>query len=64
MRANELECIHGVGHSEDTHGCDGCCAIIARAAEQRIISVLEELLKERSGVNLQGAIAFVKGETK
>jgi len=29
MRAHELDCIHGVGHSGDIHGCDGCCSIIA-----------------------------------
>ena len=25
MRAGELDCIHGVGHSAGVHGCDGCC---------------------------------------
>jgi hypothetical protein len=62
MRANELECVHGVGHSGDVHGCDGCCVIIAKAVEGRIIKLLEGLIEERSGVNLQGAIALIKEE--
>ena len=22
----EVNCVHGVGHKEDLHGCDGCCS--------------------------------------
>lgn len=22
----EVNCIHGVGHKADIHGCDGCCS--------------------------------------
>ena len=40
MRDNELECVHGVGHSGDVHGCDGCCSIIAKAVEERIVKQL------------------------
>jgi hypothetical protein len=29
---------------------------------ERIIKLLEDLIKERSGVNLQGAIALIKKE--
>ena len=29
---------------------------------ERIIKLLEDLIKERSGVNLQGAIALIKEE--
>jgi hypothetical protein len=39
-----------------------CCKSIAIKERERIIAVLEELLRERSGVNLQGAIAFIKKE--
>lgn len=27
-RPHELECIHGVGHQADVHGCDGCCGLV------------------------------------
>ena len=23
----ETNCIHGIGHKADLHGCDGCCAV-------------------------------------
>ena len=36
----------------------------AAEEQERIIKLLEELIKERSGVNLQGAIALIKGESK
>jgi hypothetical protein len=39
-----------------------CCKAIAIKERERIIKVLEELLKERSGVNLRGAIAIIKEE--
>lgn len=48
MRSSELECIHGVGHSGNVHGCDGCCAIIAIPAmekhEQRMLEVFDEVI--------------------
>lgn len=33
MRAGELECLHGVGHSAGVHGCDGCCTPLVRKAK-------------------------------
>lgn len=39
---NELQCIHGVGHKVETHGCDGCCLVFGKATEERIIKVLED----------------------
>ncbi len=33
MRAGELECLHGVGHSAGVHGCDGCCNPLVRKAK-------------------------------
>jgi hypothetical protein len=50
MRAYELECVHGVGHSSDVHGCDGCCSIIAKAVEQRIVKLLEVELTRLSDI--------------
>ena len=45
MRANELGCVHGVGHSGDVHGCDGCCSIIAdpvrNQERERFISLID-----------------------
>lgn len=72
MRANELECVHGVGHSGDVHGCDGCCSIIARAVEERIIKLLEDRIISMSAYysrldeqeGLIRAIALIKGEQK
>jgi len=26
MSKNELTCEHGIAHSNEVHGCDGCCA--------------------------------------
>ena len=34
----------------------------AAEEHERIIKLLEELLEERSGVNLQGAVAILKAE--
>jgi hypothetical protein len=41
-----------------------CCKSKATEERERIIALLEELIKERSGVNLQGAISLIKGDSK
>ena len=61
MRAHELECIHGIGHSGGVHGCDGCCSIIAKAVEERIIKQLVDLNVMR--VDALGDIVFVNCNT-
>ena len=33
MRAGELECLHGIGHSAGVHGCDGCCTQLVHKAK-------------------------------
>lgn len=41
-----------------------CCKAIATKEHERIIKVLKELLNEKSGINLQGAISILERETK
>jgi hypothetical protein len=41
-----------------------CCKAIAIKERERIIKALKELLKEQSGINLQGAISILERETK
>lgn len=36
----------------------------SRTERERIIKLLENLIEERSGVNLQGAIALIKEKSK
>lgn len=45
VKANELTCSHGVGHSPSTHGCDGCCLVFYKDAEDLIIKLLEGMDK-------------------
>lgn len=42
MRKGELDCIHGIGHSANNHGCDGCCFVLGVYERERIIKLLEE----------------------
>ena len=39
-----------------------CCKAIATKEHERIVKVLKELLEERSGINLQGAISILEAE--
>lgn len=32
----ELTCEHGIGHSNDVHGCDGCCAKAFPISEEAV----------------------------
>lgn len=41
MRKGELDCIHGIGHSANNHGCDGCCFVLGVYERERIIKLLE-----------------------
>jgi hypothetical protein len=41
-----------------------CCKAIATKERERIIALLEELLKDRSGINLMGAISLIKDKSK
>lgn len=42
MRKGELDCIHGIGHSANNHGCDGCCFVLGIYERKRIIKLLED----------------------
>lgn len=33
MRPAELTCQHGVGHSAEIHGCDGCCSVMVKTVK-------------------------------
>jgi hypothetical protein len=69
---SELTCQHGVGHSGGIHGCDGCCAVIAKAVEEHIIKLLRTELGPYliwvddtpyiKGIDLDGFIALIKGD--
>lgn len=64
MRKGELYCIHGIGHSANNHGCDGCCFVLGVYERNRIIKLLEDLDTEQwCGTNLQ-IIDLIKGENK
>jgi hypothetical protein len=73
MRSGELDCIHGIGHSANNHGCDGCCFVLGVYERERIIKLLEAEIKrvstpmlvEREYLDgLEEAIDIVKGEKK
>jgi len=69
---SELQCVHGVGHSVDTHGCDGCCLVFGKVAEERIIKLLEEMrdaclsvtskIGDHNAFTLENAIALINVE--
>lgn len=60
----ELTCTHGVGHSGDIHGCDGCCSIIAKATENRIIGLLKDEAKRHKEEGLYTAYVYIKDVIK
>ena len=76
MRAHELTCIHGVGHSSDIHGCDGCCGplvgVAVDAETDRIIALIERRRCSENGqthdclrlsdYQADDLIALIKGE--
>ena len=72
MRAYELECIHGIGHSSGVHGCDGCCALLIEPAtdaeHERIVKLLEEKIQAISLANVHeregmfASLRLIKGE--
>lgn len=70
MRKGELDCIHGIGHSANNHGCDGCCFVLGVYERERIIKLLEQ--HRDSGARwhvaytsaITDAIALIKGENK
>ena len=41
-----------------------CCKSKVTEERERIIALLEELLKDRSGINLRGAISLIKDKSK
>jgi HD-like signal output (HDOD) protein len=57
VRNGELECVHGVGHSASTHGCDGCCFALGVYERERIIGLLQERWSLTDDV-----VALIRGE--
>jgi hypothetical protein len=64
VRNGELDCIHGIGHSANNHGCDGCCFALGVYERERIIKLLED---ENCPILISctdKVIALIKGENK
>jgi hypothetical protein len=69
---NELTCVHGIGHSADVHGCDGCCHELFKTQIEYVINLIEILdshsthseLCNRQHWLAERLTTYLKGENK
>ena len=48
----ETNCVHGVGHKDGIHGCDGCCAKLKYPCEKcKVVEAFDENYAYCQGCN-------------